>query len=158
MIPAACSADTVMIATPATVSETTGHRTAITPSGAQRHHASLMFEFDGVRTIHRTLGPPVQQHHAVGFRGRSQRPDLAVGHRRAHDVSSVLDALGQRDDDPFGSAHVGHPPRAPVFADTAHQAVAAGCRVLDRGLEVGYFESDVAQPQFVGRCDREPGR
>ena len=48
------------------------------------------------------------------------------------------DGLGERDDDPLGAADVGHSPRALVLADSAHQRVAGGCRLVNgrhRGRE-----------------------
>ncbi|WP_162907497.1 hypothetical protein [Allorhizocola rhizosphaerae] len=52
MISAASSAGTDMIATPATVSEVTGAQDRDHPLSAQKHHASLVFEFDCVRAVH----------------------------------------------------------------------------------------------------------
>jgi hypothetical protein len=64
------------------------------------------------------------------------------------------DALGQRDDDPFRSPDVGHPPGAFVLADATDESLAFACRPIDSRLQVADLEGHVAQPQLVGHGGR----
>src|SRR5215207_6546306 len=69
-------------------------------------------------------------------------------------VSGSADALGQRDDDPFRPADVGHPPSALVLADATDQSVALGSCPIDSRLQVVDLEGHVAQSQLVGHGGR----
>src|ERR1700720_4463724 len=60
------------------------------------------------------------------------------------------DGLGKRNDDPLGASDVGHPPRALVLADSAHQRVAGGRRLVDGCVQVMNLESDASQADLVG--------
>src|SRR5437588_653179 len=64
------------------------------------------------------------------------------------------DGLGKRNDDPLGASDVSHPPRALVFADSAHQPVAGGRRLVDGGVQVMNLEGDASQADLVGHSGR----
>jgi hypothetical protein len=60
-----------------------------------------------------------------------------------------VNPFGQRDDDPFGPADVGHVPDVLVRADAADQSVSVRSQTVDRRRQVGDLEANVAQTQLV---------
>jgi hypothetical protein len=68
------------------------------------------------------------------------------------------DRLGKRDDDPFGASDIGHPPRALVLADSAHQLVAGGPRAVDGGVQVMDLESNASPSASLAIAAGEPAR
>jgi hypothetical protein len=59
------------------------------------------------------------------------------------------DPFGQRDNDPFGPADVGHVPDVLVLADAADQSVSVRSQTVDRRRRVGDLEANGAQTQLV---------
>src|SRR3954463_12308478 len=57
------------------------------------------------------------------------------------------DPFGQRDNDPFGTADVGHAPDVLVVADAADQSVSVRGQAVDRRLQIGDLETNVARAQ-----------
>lgn len=66
-------------------------------------------------------------------------------------IRGSADPIGDRDDDPFGFADLGHAPGVLVLGDPANESVSSGGQAGDFGLQGVDLEAGVVSPQHVPR-------